>query len=106
MNLNLWNSFPQDIQDRIMSVSGETASVHFGSQGFDKSRQDMQGIISRSGGKILEYTPSPDELQRWIDRSGKPVWNSWVQTQAAKGLTDAQQILDDALSRSRKYSHE
>jgi TRAP-type transport system periplasmic protein len=104
MNLTLWNSFPQDIQNRIMSVSGETASVNFGSRVFDKSRQDMQEIIKKSGGNILEYTPSQDDLQRWIDQSGKPVWNSWVQTQTAKGLNNAQQILDDALARSRKYS--
>jgi TRAP-type transport system periplasmic protein len=105
MNLNLWNSFPGDIQDQIMSVSGETASVNFGSQVFDQSRQAMKGTIEKSGGVILEYTPSPQDLQTWIDQSGKPVWNSWVQTQKAKGLTNAQVILDDALARSRKYSN-
>jgi TRAP-type transport system periplasmic protein len=104
MNLNTWNRFTQEIQDEIMSVSGEGASINFGSRVFDKSRADMKAIIKKSGGKILEFTPSANELQRWIEKSGKPVWNSWVKTQTAAGLTNAQQILDDALALSRKYS--
>jgi TRAP-type C4-dicarboxylate transport system substrate-binding protein len=104
MNSNLWNSVPKDIQDQIMSASGETASVLFSSDVFDKSRQDMKDTINIFGGKILEYTLPQDELQRWIDKAGKPVWNSWVQTQKAAGLNNAQQILDDALALSKQYS--
>jgi TRAP-type transport system periplasmic protein len=106
MNLNLWKSFPKDIQQSIMNVSGETASVHFGREVFDKSRQDMKCTIKKSGGKIHEYTPPWDEIQRWIEKSGQPVWNSWVQNQTMTGLVNAQQILDDALDRSREYSQE
>jgi TRAP-type transport system periplasmic protein len=103
MNLDLWNSFPGDIKDEIMSVSGETGSVFFGGRVFDKSRQEMKETIKKSGGKILEYTPPPNEVQRWIVKSGKPVWDSWVETQKARGLSDAQQILDDALALSQEY---
>ncbi len=102
MNLNLWNSFPNDIQDQIMSVSGEKASVRFSSQVFDKSHQDMKSIIEGFGGEIQEYTLPQDELQIWIEKAGKPVWNSWVQTQTATGLTNAQQILDEALTLSKQ----
>ncbi len=102
MNLDLWNSFPRDIQDQIMNVSGEKASVRFSSQVFDKSRQDMKGTIEGLGGKIQEYTLPQDELQIWTDKAGKPVWKSWVQTQTAAGLTNAQQILDEALALSQQ----
>jgi TRAP-type C4-dicarboxylate transport system substrate-binding protein len=104
LNLDLWNSFPRDIQDQIMSVAGEKASVQFSSQVFDKAQEDMQSTIDKFGGKFFEYTLPADELQRWIDKAGKPVWNSWVQTQQAAGLTKAQQILDDALALSKQYN--
>jgi len=102
MNLDLWNSFPKDIQDQITSVSGEKASVRFSSQVFDKSYQDMKGNIEAFGGKIQEYSLPQDELQIWINKAGKPVWNSWVQAQTAAGLTGAQQILDDAIALSKR----
>ncbi len=102
MNLDVWNRFPKEVQDQIMSVSGEVASVHFGTQVYDASRLELQAFIKTSG-KIQEYTPPTAELQRWIDRSGTPVWDAWVQTQEAKGLANARQILDDALARSRQY---
>jgi TRAP-type transport system periplasmic protein len=104
MNLDLWNSFPQDIQDRIMSVSGESASVQFSGGVFDKSREDMKGMIAKNGGRFQEYTVPADELQRWTDKAGTPVRNAWVQARKADGLTNAQQVLDDALALSKKYS--
>jgi len=102
MNLDIWNSFPKNIQDQIMSVCGEKASVRFSSQVFDKAHQDMKATIEAFGGKIQEYTLPQDELELWIQKAGKPVWNTWVQTQKAAGLNNAQQILDDALAFSKQ----
>jgi TRAP-type transport system periplasmic protein len=101
MNLSLWNNFPKDIQDQIMIVSGETASVNFGHQVFDKDSDEMADIIKKSGGKIMEYVPPTEEINKWIEKSGKPVWNAWVKAQEEAGLINAQQILDDVLDRSR-----
>ncbi len=38
INLNIWNSFPKEIQDQIMSVSGEKASIQYGGGVYDKAR--------------------------------------------------------------------
>jgi len=45
-----------------------------------------------------------DELQKWKDVAGKPVNDNWVKTVKAKGLTNAQQILDDIIAMSKQYT--
>jgi TRAP-type transport system periplasmic protein len=103
LNLDTWNSFPKDIQDQIMSVSGETASVTMSRDVFDKARTEMKDLLAKAGGSIQEYTVPPEEARKWIEKGGKPVWDNWVRTQKADGLTAAQQILDDTQSLVRQY---
>jgi len=104
MNLNVWNSFPKTVQDQIMSVSGETASVQFSGGVFDRARADMKDVITKAGTTLQEYTVPASEQQKWIDLAAKPVWASWVKDQQSKGLTNAQAILDDTLALSKQYS--
>ncbi len=103
MNLNTWNSFPKEIQDQIMSVCGEKASVQSSGGVFDKARQDMKDYMAKNGVTLQEYTLPADEQAKWTDKGAKPVWDAWVKAQTAKGLTNAQQILDDTLALSKKY---
>jgi TRAP-type C4-dicarboxylate transport system substrate-binding protein len=103
MNLNTWNSFPKEVQDQIMSVAGEKGSVMYSGGVFDKARADMKDTITKAGSSIQEYTLTDAEKQAWIDKAAKPVWDAWVKAQSGKGLTNAQQILDDTLALSKKY---
>ncbi len=103
MNLNTWNSFPKEIQEQIMSVSGETASVMMSRDVFDKARLNMHQELVRAGAKIQEYSVPPNEAQKWIDKVGQPVWDHWVRSQQKAGLTSAQKILEDTLALARQY---
>ncbi|MBN1189804.1 MAG: TRAP transporter substrate-binding protein [Dehalococcoidales bacterium] len=104
MNLDTWNSFPTEVQEQIMSVSGETASVMMSRDVFDRAKREMKDRLEKAGGSIREYTVPSDEVQRWIEKGGKPVWDEWVRTQEAAGLTRARQILDDTMALTRQYS--
>jgi TRAP-type C4-dicarboxylate transport system substrate-binding protein len=104
MNLDTWNKFPKAVQDQIMSISGETASVQFGGGVFDKARADMKDTIAKAGTTLQEYTVPAAEIAKWTEKGGKPVWATWVNDQKGKGLTNAQTILDDTLALSKQYS--
>ena len=104
MNINIWNSFSTTIQNQIMSVAGETASAQFSSDVFDKAKTDMIPSIESTGHTVFEYTLSDNETQALMVVSKDLVWDEWVLDQTAKGLTNAQQILDDTLTLSQNYS--
>ena len=106
LNLNTWNSFPKEIQDQIMSVAGEKAAIQYSGGVFDKAHEEQNELIRQAGGTIYEYTVPEEELQRWIEIAGKPVWDAWVKAQQEAGLTNAQQILDDTIALSEKYAAE
>jgi TRAP-type C4-dicarboxylate transport system substrate-binding protein len=94
MNWDVWNSFPKDIQDAIMSVSGETGSVGYGKGVYDRARQEMPGDIKKAGYEPVYYTVPPDELSKWTDVAAKPIWNDWMSKLKAKGFTSSQQVFD------------
>jgi TRAP-type C4-dicarboxylate transport system substrate-binding protein len=106
MNLNTWNSFPKEVQDQIMSVSGEKAAVQFSGGTFDKAREEQGDIIAKAGYTIQEYTVPDEEIQKWIEIAGQPIWDAWVKAQTAAGVTNAQQILDDTIALSKQYAAE
>jgi hypothetical protein len=43
------------------------------------------------------YTPSDEELAKWEAAVAPTVWSKWVKDNEAKGFTNAQQILDEAV---------
>jgi TRAP-type transport system periplasmic protein len=104
MNMDTWNSFPKEVQDQIMSVSGSVASVQFSGGVFDKARADLITEVTKAGYKINEYTLTAAEKKAWMDTSKKAVWDKWIADQSAKGLTNAQQIVDDTWALSLKYA--
>jgi TRAP-type transport system periplasmic protein len=104
MNLNTWNGLPKNVQDQMMSVSGEPASVMFSGGVFDKARADLKATTTKAGITLQEYTVPPEEQAKWIDKAAKPVWAAWVNDMKSKGVTNAQQILDDTIALSKQYS--
>ena len=94
MNKKKWASLPKDIQDAIMSVSGLTGSKYWGRNFFDTAKD---GVMEKVKGLEI-YSLPDDERQRWLEKGGKPIWDQWVKKMEAKGFTDAQQILDDAVA--------
>lgn len=94
MNKDTWNGFPPDIQKAITGVSGDTLGVTIGRDVFDKANLDMKQIVLKGGYKMNEYTVPADELAKWIDAAGKPVWANWIKKVQGK-TKNAQQMLDD-----------
>jgi len=97
MNKSKWNSLPKDVQDAIMSVSGEAGSKFWGRHFFDDMRTTGLAKVKETGNGDNVFSLTPEERQKWIDVGGKPIWAQWVKDMEAKGVKNAQEILDTAL---------
>jgi TRAP-type C4-dicarboxylate transport system substrate-binding protein len=97
MNKQKWDSLPKDVQDAIMSVSGEAGSKFWGKHFFDDMRATGLEKVKEAGNGDNVVSLSPEERQKWIDVGGKPIWNTWVKDMEAKGVKNAQEILDATL---------
>jgi len=104
MNKDVWNEMPPDIQEAIMSVSGESQSIRYGGYCFDGAREKMPGIIEKAGYEMITYTPPKEEVDRWIEVAGKPLWDGWAEKMEAKGHANAREILDETLRLVEQYS--
>lgn len=94
MNKRKWDSLPKDVQDGIMSVSGEAGSKFWGRHFFDDMKAEGQKKVANSA-NIIEL--SAEERQKWVDLGAKPIWENWVKTMEKQGVSDARQILDTTL---------
>jgi TRAP-type C4-dicarboxylate transport system substrate-binding protein len=98
MNGKKWASLSPEIQNQIMSVSGRDGSAWWSLNMSDKSAEAGRALVKSKGTTMNEYTPPADELAKWVDVAGKPIWDKWQKDNEAKGLTDAKPILDDLLA--------
>ncbi len=96
-NKQKWESLPKDIQAAIMSVSGLEGSKFWGRNFFDTAEQGVEEMIKKGGYEMVKYVVPPDEVARWRKVSGEPLWKEWVKKMEAKGLKEAQKILDTTL---------
>ncbi len=94
MNMDVWNGLPKDIQDAIMSVSGEKQAIRYGKELQDGGKVRQPDIVKAAGYKITYSDLTPEELAKWTEVGGKPAWASWVKKMEAKGVP-GQKILDD-----------
>lgn len=101
MNKNTWNRLPKDVQEGIMSVSGEKGSKFWGRNFFDKMKDLGKEKIQVEGDAGNFYELSPEERQKWIEVGGKPVWAEWVKNMERKGRSNARKILDTTLELSK-----
>lgn len=97
MNKRKWDSLPKDVQDAIMSVSGEAGSKFWGRHFFDDMRSLGLEKVTEKGNGDNVFSLSPEERQKWIDVGGKPIWDKWVKDMEAKGVSNAKEILDTTL---------
>ena len=97
MNKRKWDSLPKDVQDGIMSVSGEVGSKFWGRHFFDDMRATALAKVKETGNGDNVISLSPEERQKWIDVGGKPIWEKWVKDMEKKGASNAQEILDTTL---------
>lgn len=103
MNKAIWNEMPPDIQQEIMSVSGEKQARKYGNDVFDYTRRELPKIVRAAGYEVSEYTVPQEEVARWINIAGKPLWKSWVSRMEAEGHNVASQILKEAINMVKEY---
>lgn len=96
MNLNKWKSLPRDIQEQIGSVTGLDAARQLGKAFRDEVEPSFRERLSKDGYSMTEYTLPKDEINKWIDVAGKPLWQSYIKQLEEKRLP-AQKVLDETL---------
>lgn len=104
MNKKTWNSFPPDIQEAIMSVSGENGSIRFGGGCFDRAWTILPGMVKKAGKVMITYTPPEEEINRWIEKAGKPLWEVQIKRMEAAGYKNARKIQEEAIRLVKEYS--
>lgn len=103
MNKEKWESLPGDIQEQIMSVSGLEgavfqAYVRFGDEAVAR-RDELQKKDNRF---VTMYELSEEEILRWKEIAGPPIWKEWVEEMEEKGLP-GQKVLDKAIELYKNY---
>ena len=103
MNLEAWNKMPQEVQNQIMSVSGQAGSEFAGDSAFgDNVQKDVMDKIKAQGSKLEIVSLNPGEQDKMKTLAGKPIWDDWVASLKAKGLP-ADTVLDATLKLLDKY---
>ena len=97
MNKKKWDGLPKDVQDAIMSVSGEAGSKFWGKNFFDIMKVEAMKKLEEVGqtGNVTELSAA--ERQKWIYQGAKPVWDKWVAGMEKQGVANAKKILDTTL---------
>jgi TRAP-type C4-dicarboxylate transport system substrate-binding protein len=100
MNKDKWNSLGPDIQKAIDSECGYDACRWLGKNYSDAlddaGNKEIAEYEAKTGHKLVHYTLPPDELARWQEVGGKPLWDAYVKKVTAKGLP-GQAVLDELL---------
>jgi len=102
VNLNTWNSLPEDIQKQIESVSGIEGSKFWGKNMFDTAEQGAKAIIMEKGYPLIETTLSDDEVAK-LQELAEPLWEDWVNKMEAAEHSEARDILDTTLELIQTY---
>lgn len=104
MNKGTWNKLPPDIQEAVMSVSGENAAIRMGGGCFDRAWANLPERVKSSGNEMITYKPPKEEVDRWVKIAGKPLWDDWVQKMEKAGHSNARKIQEEALRLVQEYS--
>ena len=103
MNEKKWNSLSPDVQKQIMSVSGRNGSAWWSYEMSDRTFEEGRKIVKSKGTQMIEFTPPPDEIEKWRKVGGEPTWDKWVKDNEAKGFKEAKEILDATVKMLKEY---
>ena len=103
MNKNTWEKLPAEIQQQIMSVSGENAAIRYGGGVFDRLADQLPQESKKRGYPLNYYKPPQSEIDRWIEVAGKPLWQAWVNKMEDRGFTSAGKIQETAIQLVEEY---
>lgn len=93
MNKGKWNSLPADVQEGIMSVSGQVGSRHFAQSADKESEISTKDLRENPEQEII--TISQEQVEKWTEAS-KPVQEKMISKLESKGLPGRQLFEDVA----------
>ena len=97
MNKKKWESLSPEHQKIIMEQSGRKGSAWWSKVMSDDLKEYALKQIKEKGPNPTIYSPPEEELAKWQAAVAPTVWGKWVKDNEAKGFTNAQQILDEAV---------
>lgn len=103
MNKKAWERLPADIQGQIMSVSGENAAIRYGGSCYDRAWDQLPEECKKNGYPMNIYTPPKEEIDRWVEVAGKPLWQAWVKNMEGRGFSSAAEIQKAAIQLVEEY---
>lgn len=87
MNLDIWNELPADIQEQIMSVSGQTGAYN---AGLDAWGPHIPGVVAKTladgNFKFERVSLKEGELEKIETLVKQPLWDEWVADMEKKKL--------------------
>jgi TRAP-type C4-dicarboxylate transport system substrate-binding protein len=108
INKDVWESMPANIQDAIMSVSGQVPSSIYAIANemiTNESKEQLIKIDQKQGNPGI-YDPTPEELAQWTDAL-MPVWDKWAAELDSSNSAYAgksQEIMDFVTAKIAEYS--
>jgi TRAP-type C4-dicarboxylate transport system substrate-binding protein len=96
MNQKVWDSMPADIQQALNGVFGVNLMKKAAAVA-DMAAKDMPVKVKEAGLELHEYTVPNDELAKWVEKAGTPMRKAWLDSVAAAGVTNGQEMLDEYL---------
>ncbi|MDP2917652.1 MAG: TRAP transporter substrate-binding protein [Dehalococcoidia bacterium] len=105
MNNNTWNSLPKDVQEQITNATaGLKGSTFWGRSMFDSANKEVPPVVRSKGYPMVEYTLPANELAKWSEVAGKPLWDEWVKKMESSGYPQAREILEATLNLINTYT--
>lgn len=103
MNKEKWESLPSDIQEQIMSFNGLEGGLFYANRMFGPDAwENAEKLMKKDGKSITWFTLPDDEIERWTEIAGPPIWDMWVAEMDGKGKP-GRKILDRTIEIFKKY---
>lgn len=89
MNLEKWNSLPEDLQVIILNSVRE---IQTWARGWISAHQSVQLVAMKQGGmEVLEF--SEPEVQRWNETANDALWAQFKEVMSAEDYAKARQLM-------------
>jgi TRAP-type transport system periplasmic protein len=104
MNKKVWDSMPADVQNAIMSVSGQASSATYSDANVKEAAGAKNAIIGSDKGQSKPgiYTLTAEQFAAW-KAAVMPVWDKWSADMEGKKLP-GKAIIADINAFTQKYS--
>ncbi len=108
MNKDVWNSMPPNVQDAIMTATGQIPSVIYSianEKATNESKVNLEAQDVKLGHPPI-YQPTAEEYALWTEAL-QPVWQRWLDqfaTSDSPYADQGQEILDFIAAKSAEYA--